>query len=65
MTQKKHKHIRTEPGKEQDLVVGPGRPYMVQGPNYLCIAVLDENGAWRSYYSDQVLRGPIKVLHEV
>jgi hypothetical protein len=65
MTKKKVKHPTTEPGKEQAMVVGQGRLYLVQGRGYVCIAILDANDAWRSYYSNEVLRGRVKVLHEV
>jgi len=65
MTKRKVKHPTTEPGKEPAIVLGQGRLYVVRGKDYLCIATLDANGAWRSYYSEEVLRGPIKVLHEV
>ena len=57
--------MRDEKPNAQDMVVAQGRRYLVQSRNYLCVAILDANGEWRSESKNEVLPGPVKVLHEV
>jgi len=54
-----------EPRKESDLVIRPGKPFVVQGPDFRCVAVCDGKGKWRTYYSHKELLGPVKILHEL
>ena len=54
-----------EPRKAPDLVIRPGRLFVVQGPDFRCVAVCDVEGRWQTYYSHKELLGPVKVLHEL
>jgi hypothetical protein len=42
--------------------IEPGKAYWVQCKSYRCLAVLDQQGRWRSYANDKELTDVIKVF---